>query len=172
MSEHNLSWHPVFTQLLQYLWLPAWRKPGWQPHWVNVTRLLEVASFHHEAGQTDPSFPNIKQAGAGQGDQKRNKTEEILHHTYSNRKQSWIFTDRSVVSRVTKTDNYHKKREKEVTNTSRRKCFLNVKCTDNLMEFTWFCPLRVWLQKFKLQSHQHILDLLQLTCRQKDRTIT
>ena len=50
--------------------------------------------------------------------------------------------------------------------------FPNVKCTDNLMEFTWFSPLRVWLQKIELQSHHHILDLLQLTCRQEERTIT
>ena len=106
--------------------------------------------------------------GEGQGDQQRNQ---------SGKTPSRLLQQKAKLSskkNKQREGNHEKRGEKERSHKhlQNKRIFPNVKCTDNLMEFTWFSPLRVWLQKIELQSHHHILDLLQLTCRQEERTIT
>lgn len=101
--------------------------------------LLRAVSLPHVTGwRTEPSSFSIKKAGAGQGNQQSNKLEETLHHSYSNRKQN-----HKVTTRRGEKERIHKHFQK-------KRIFPNVKCTDNLMEFTWFSPLRVRKSNYKV----------------------
>ena len=110
----------------------------------------------------------LSRCGEGQGDQWRNQ---------SGKAPSRLLQQKAKLSskKNKRREGKHEKRGEEERSHKHlwnKGIFPNVKCTDNLMEFTWFSPFRVWLQKIELQSHHHILDLLQLTCRQEKRTVT